>query len=170
RMPRDETDTNKEFFDWIIDLESSQFHGKELYLNPGLLTPIIRISAGGELFTEAKSDELQRCQGEDCLHTGPFSDFGFIAEIVTLEVILQTGEELVLRVTGKGSEGEAFTLSAGAPHDVFIVNGPDKSHYKREDVSHFTYYYNLFNNVDEPYDVKLKKNGAKPKNPFFDAK
>src|SRR5262249_38464120 len=24
RMPRDETDTNKEFFDWIIDLESSQ--------------------------------------------------------------------------------------------------------------------------------------------------
>lgn len=172
RTPANETDANKDFFDWIIDLESSAFHPRKLTLRPGLLTPIIRVSAGGELFTEAKSDELLRCQGKNCLSKGSFSDFGFIAEIVTLEVTLRTGEELVLRVTGStGPEGEAFRLPAGALHDVYIVNGPDHSHPKQADRSHFTFYYNLFSDVTDPeqYDVKTKNKGAKPRNPFFEA-
>jgi hypothetical protein len=155
--PRTDDDPkNCSAFGWIIDLESPEFHGDTLDLKPGKLKPIIQLS-DGELFTERKTDELQRKRGL----AGLFRPFGFVADEIGLKVTLDNTQEekeyLVLRVVGAGKDGVVFELKPDKHHTVAIENiyrgGTD-------DQPHVQYYYRLFNGISGIFgQFEFKKEG-----------
>ena len=138
-------------FSWLIDLESPEFHNKELDLKPGLLWPIIHLP-NGRLYTRYKSVDLKRSQG-----TGTASDFGFVPETIALQVELHQGQELVLK-DAKPDGKEAFRLKyhpPSSPHSGYSVYITNLRPHSRRD-SDFALYYQLFNGIDkeDQYDFK----------------
>ena len=77
-------------FSWIVDLEGTEFHGRELPLRMGRLKPIIHLP-NLRLYTLYKSIDLDRQQG-----TLPLAHFGFVAETIAMQAQLQQGQDLVL--------------------------------------------------------------------------
>lgn len=152
-------------FSWAVDLESPEFHGRQLTLTPGYLKPIIQLP-DGELYTKYKSPMVQRKKGP----SGEFSDFGFVAETTALTLNLQQGEELVFRVEKAGTEGVIFRSSYGSSHEVAIHNRPDPPDPtdKPNVESHFTLYYGLFSDVrtEEKYDFRVRKPRKHPFNEY----
>jgi len=155
-------DVNGQYdFSWIIDLESSEFHGHELELKPQLLKPIIHLP-GGKLYTRYKSVDLQRRQGNSSS-----SDFGFLPETTALDLQLHSGQELVLKdSSSSGPNGEIFRLSYSPSHphyEVWILNTRPP-----EEGSDFRLYYNLFPSVqpEQQYDFSYAGSTLSPFNPF----
>ena len=157
-------------FCWIMDLET-HFHNQELKLSEGKLKPIIWLN-NGELYTKFKYDQLQRKQYSDA---STWSDFGFVAETLALQIKLRANETLRLRI--EGTTEKVFEL----PKDgsiASIFNAPPakkytKSHNTRKterkfEPSHFKYYYGLFPQIAHArkYDIQPKKDGLRPINRF----
>ncbi|MGH9969811.1 MAG: hypothetical protein ACREBG_18735 [Pyrinomonadaceae bacterium] len=140
-------------FSWIIDLESEEFHDKELKLKPGLLKPIIHLP-NGRLYVRYKSIDLERQQGDN----EKFSDFGFVPETLALEVELQKDQELVLRDARTG--GKAVKLiqnSFPPPNSGYIVSFTNIRHSPSQG-SDFRLYYKLFNVPrGEQFDFRRKE-------------
>jgi len=140
-------------FSWIVDFESKEFHADQLKpdsLIAGKLQPIIHLS-NGKLYTEFKIEKLKRKKGQN----GDLKDFGFLTETVGLDITLKQGEALVLRVENR-QDGEVFKIPyrEGGDDNVFIMNTQ-----KKDKMSHFTHYYQLFspNHIksEEQYDIDL---------------
>ncbi len=142
-------------FSWIMDLESSELHSRALNLVPDKLGPIIHLR-NGDLYTKYKADLLERKQG-----VGEFSPFGFVAETVALEIHIQRGERLVLKVANAGKEGEIFELSYDplVSYRVAIANTPIRRTQEPGEPSHFHLYYDLFSDVsaEEEYEIRVKE-------------
>jgi hypothetical protein len=136
-------------FSWIVDLESSEFHGRSLNLKPGLLTPIIHLPNVG-LYTKYKSIDLRRGQGSDAS-----TDFGFVAETIALDVELHEGQNLVLRDDVSGRE--VFRLAYDHSHASYVVSLNNIREVPGED-SDFRIYYKLFNNVPELQQFDFYRN------------
>jgi hypothetical protein len=149
-------------FSWIIDLESSEFHGKELELKPGLLKPIFHLP-NGMLFTEYKSIDLQRRQGN-----GSPSLFGFVPETIALHLELRKGQELVLKDnSSSGSNGEVFRLPYSPSHPPYYVSIRNVRN-TPTNASDFGLYYKLFPGVpgDQQYDFGPTGSKLTPLNPY----
>jgi len=151
-------------FGWIMDMESAELHGRALTLIPGRLAPIIHLR-NGELYTKFKADKLERRQG-----TGEFSAFGFVAEVVALDIYIQRGEDLVLKVADSAKAGEIFSL----PYDpllsyrVGITNVPIHREQRSGEQSHFHLYYRLFSDVpnEERFEIRAKEPREHPFNDY----
>jgi hypothetical protein len=163
RRPDDENGQSD--FDWIIDLESSEFHGTPLTLKPGLLKPIIHLPPG-TLYTQFKSVDLKRWQGSDEKQS---SDFGFVPEIIALRFELHKGQELVLNDDTKGKE--IFRLPYIAPplNPGYVVKINNVRHTPVKD-SDFRLYYALFDGIGPELKYDFKENTdsghPSPKNPL----
>ena len=145
-------------FSWIADLESPEFHGKELTLKKsGLLRPIIHLP-NIPLYTLNKSMDLKRGQGG-----GEMTPFGFVAENMAMNIELHPGEELVL--TDEDTHTPVFSLPyvlGQAPSAVRIEN----VRHPNAQASDFKMYYDLFSNVSdgEKFDFDENSKDA-PYNP-----
>jgi hypothetical protein len=165
RRPDDQNGQND--FSWLIDLEGSEFHGTPLDLKPGLLKPIIHLP-NGSLFTQYKSVDLKRWQGQN---SSGASDFGFVPETIALHLDLHPGQELVLKDTTPGAEEDIFRLpynpSPLAPPYLVEIKNVRKVPHKDSD---FSLYYQLFNGVaaDKHFDFKANEDSGKlpPYNPL----
>lgn len=146
-------------FNWIADLESSEFHNKELTLIPGKFTFILRLSSG-QLYTKYKIAKLTRTLG-----TNPTrSDWGFLTETVGCQIILKPHEELVASFSGQ--EVPVVKYKAGETTDIKIENVIPIL--DRPKTSHFHHYYCLFSGIDaaHQYEIQLKYPSELPHNHY----
>jgi hypothetical protein len=146
-------------FNWVIDLEGSEFHDKELPLKEGVLDPIIHLP-NGRLYTKYKSIDLERRRGA----AGTWSDFGFVPEGLAIDVALEKDQKLILK-NDSGAEVVLFEYPSPGEHTVKITNTlpmPSKA-------SDFHLFYDLlFIGVpqSEQYDFDAKaRNYYVPYNP-----
>lgn len=154
-----DTPTGQYDFSWVMDLESDEFHRGPLHLQRGKLTPIIHLTSG-IFFTKYKSIALNRRLG-----AGEFSAFGFVAETLGVDIVLQPNEELVFRVANAGEQGVIFRLRDSAqviigntpiPHDEHTDQGP----------THFQHYYKLFPKISDGEKFELGPAGVRPARPI----
>lgn len=135
---------------WIIDLESDEFHDRELALRPGLLGPILHLS-NGRLYTFCKTNGVDIIQGSRGIRR-----FGFISETISLGINIRPDEQVTLKVDAAGAEGGIFTIpyNPTTPYVVSIMNTAVGDH--GDETSHFKDYYELFPDVPESERVKLR--------------
>jgi hypothetical protein len=127
-------------FDWIVDLEGTEFHNQKLDLKKGLLVPIIRLPAA-PLYTLFKSFDLIKEKGD-----GTSSEFGFVSETIAMNIRLQPGQDLVLK---DDSTGKAiFTLPYSSVPRLHTVKIENVRRPASQD-SDFGMYYELFNGIDK---------------------
>jgi hypothetical protein len=143
-------------FDWIINLESAEFHGKELTLVKDRLWPIIKLPKA-QLFTRYKSHDLRRWRGAHPPAPQKSEPFGFASEVIGFVVKLKRGESLALRDEDKGKE--IFNVSYVPPPPVgsnYEVITLTNVRYPPKKESDFSLYYALFSNVqdNEKYDFE----------------
>jgi len=144
-------------FSWIVDLESPEFHGKELTLIKGLLSPIIHLP-NIPLYTEFKSIDLKRWQG-----IGPASAFGYVAETIAMKIDLRAGQEAVLKDNSKSIEILRLAYNpSGAPQRVEIANVM----HPPPQASDFRLYYKIFAGITDSEKFDFDKNSDDlPNNP-----
>lgn len=136
-------DTPEHQFDlnWMVDLESLEFHKEDLTLKPDLLSPIIQLPPTGRLYTQYKSINLERRKGSETA-----TNFGFVPETIGLHIELSPGQELILRdeETG-GQEGEVYKIAfrPGQPTVMLHINNTRHPYASESD---FRLYYKLFVN------------------------
>jgi hypothetical protein len=139
----------KHVFDlcWMLDMETELHDGKELPMNEGVLTPIIKLY-NGELYTKYNYDALDAGKGK----SPTYNPLGYVSDMVALKVNLNPGEKLVLNAGNQ----VIFTLTPEGEHCAGIFNQPNGGDKDKE--SHFRYYYNLlFTSVpeDERYQIRV---------------
>ena len=141
----------KRDFSWIVDLESPEFHGRELTLKKGLLSPIIHLP-NIRLYTEYKSIDLKRWQGPSNATAKPF---GYIAETISMTIELQPGQDVVLKDNTKNQEILRLAYDpSGAQQRVDIQNVMDPP----PQASDFRLYYNIFDGVSDAEKFDFDKN------------
>ena len=144
-------------FSWIVDLEGTEFHGRELPLRTGRLKPIIHLP-NLRLYTLYKSIDLDRQQG-----TLPLAHFGFVAETIAMQAQLQQGQELVLTDNDKNVVVARVPYSSHQiPQRLQIENVKHPA----PDVSDFRLYYTLFENVSDDEQFDFAKGYTEPTLPL----
>ena len=176
-----------DYFNWIMDFESEEFHDGELEMESGMLNPIIELTTG-QLYTYCKVPELERKQG---VANDTFSHFGFIAETIGLKIELCQDEKVVLIMGGDQGEMTLATCQSGKDTIRPFYNMPlhHYEHLLRADrgshesdthsghlmiddevlakvPSHLQNYYLLFSCIDaaERFETKFKDHGVNPSN------
>jgi hypothetical protein len=138
---------------WIINLESDEFHKRQLPRARNALQPVIRLKHGS-LFTSCKIDSVDTIQGQHAAR-----DFGFIAGGIGLKIDTSEGQVPVLNfVNQKGKKVEIFRLlrTDEVSYQISIFNTPPEGTPITE--NHFHLYYDrLFTDVpeNERFDLKL---------------
>ena len=144
---------------WMIDLESSEFHGRSLSMTPKLLKPIILLPPNGRLYTQYKSIDLERWQGPDSRKA---TDFGFVPETIGLHVELNAGQELVLRDDAPGPKAEVFRVRYRPEQPPVMINVNNVRH-PYSAYSDFRLYYKLFQVPEaEQFDFKANEDNKLP--------
>ena len=155
-------------FDWIVDLEGSEFHNKQLELRPGKLKPIIQLPKG-ELFTVYKSPDMLRWRGAKP-STPPV--FGFVSETIGLRLTLRKNE--VMRLTDDKTGAEILRVdyappSPGGCNELIEFNNVRKptpmGGHPPAGPSDFSMYYPLFEGIDEKDKFDFDMNPGQPTHP-----
>jgi hypothetical protein len=137
-------------FRWVLDLEGKEFpeHPEKLYLKPNRLHPIIQFPHG-IVFNEAISDiKVVRS-----FNGGQPEPFGEVSDIIGIDIDAKVGEEIVLRNVETGDA--AFRIPVEEGRRIFInINNIPPDHGLAHLVSHFHFYYTVFDNVREKYDIE----------------
>ena len=142
-------------FDWLIELDGPQFHDGDLEVKKDVLKPIFHLP-NGKLYTEYKSIDLIRCQGDGgcAKQDNPRSDFGFMSETIAMDLELKSGQELILKSDSGQRSILKFSPGRGR-QTVEIWNVRPKP----TEESDFNLYYKLlFTKVsaDQQYDFERK--------------
>lgn len=138
-------------FGWIINLESSEFHNKDLDRATGKFRPIIRLSKGN-LYSFCKSGGLNVIK-----HKKP-KDFGFMAGMLALDIDTSAYQKITLKADGGD---DVFVIPGGRDYQVDISNSPTEA----SEGSHFHVYYDqIFTGVanEDQFDFDNQKGVKHP--------
>lgn len=92
------TDENKHDFNWILDLEATKLHGKNIDERSDKLRPVLHIKTG-----EFRTGELSSPYRYSTVQDGVFRDFGFVASSIEANITLDRDREELMLTMGRES-------------------------------------------------------------------
>lgn len=141
-------------FRWVVDLQSDEFHGKDLTPRLEHFSPVL-IVKHGEFYTAELSRSLKRIKGN-----GAKESFGKIATVIGADIFLDENSEAVLKL-GNGSNNVYLSLrkEAETSYEIFIDNlcpePADPSVTTNLESSDFSLYYDALILPDGQKEHKL---------------
>jgi hypothetical protein len=136
-------------FRWAVDIEGKEFYNQELITKQNQLGPILLVT-GGEFYTRTRTRPLLRNKGN-----GTFEYFGSAADEIAADLLVDAGDDVVLRSANSGKEILRLKDVPGTTYEIVVENQFIGDAHARS-AGHFEYYYRLITKPrDEWYDFKV---------------